>query len=80
MRKISSAMVGVGDELSKTSAELRAILEKINKGQGTAGKLINDGRLYESLLENSQQFDVLLEELKEFMAQLPEKGVPIKLK
>ena len=80
VRKVSGAMVNVSDELGKTAVELRLLLEKINKGQGTAGKLVNDGRLYESLLENSRQFDVLLEELKVFVAELPEKGMPIKLK
>ena len=80
VQKVSGAMVEVSAELGKTSAELRQILEKINRGHGTAGKLVNDARLYESLLENSQQLDVLLEELKDFVADLPEKGVPIKLK
>lgn len=80
VQKISTAMVGVSDELGKTAAEMRVLMEKVNRGQGTAGKLVNDGRLYESLLENSRQFDVLLEELKSFVAELPDKGVPIKLK
>ena len=41
---------------------------------------VNDGRLYENLLENTQQMKVLLEELEAFMAKSREKGVPIKLK
>ena len=80
VQKVSTAMVDVSDELGKTAAELRLLMEKINRGQGTAGRLVNDGRLYESLLENSRQLDVLLEELKSFVAELPDKGVPIKLK
>jgi len=80
MQKVSSAMVGTTDELGKAAAELRLLLEKINRGQGTAGRFVNDGRLYESLLENSRQLDILLEQLKSFVAELPEKGVPIKLK
>lgn len=80
VQKISAAMVGASDELGKTATELRVLMEKINRGQGTAGKLVNDGRLYESLLENSRQLDVLLEELKSFVAEIPDKGVPIKLK
>ena len=80
VHKVSAAMVGVSDEMGKTAAELRVLMEKINRGQGTAGRLVNDGRLYESLLENSRQLDVLMEELKSFVAELPDKGVPIKLK
>lgn len=72
--------VHTSEQISKTTAELRSILEKINEGEGSAGKLVNDGRLYESLLENTQQMQLLLEELELFVAKSREKGLPIKLK
>ncbi|UCF43961.1 MAG: MCE family protein [Planctomycetota bacterium] len=68
------------EELSKTAAELRLILEKVNSGEGSVAMLVNDGRLYENLLENSQQIQVLLEELRKFTAKSRDKGLPIKLK
>ena len=74
------AMVDTSEEVSKVAAQLRLILEKINSGQGSAARLINDGRFYENLLENTQQIQLLLEELKAFVAQARDKGVPIKLK
>lgn len=74
------AMVDTSEEVSKVTAQLRLILEKINSGQGSAARLINDGRFYENLLENTQQIQLLLEELKSFVAQARDKGVPIKLK
>jgi len=80
LQKFLASGVSTSEEISKTAAELRLILEKINNGQGTAGKLINDGRLYENLLENTQQMQLLLEELELFLAKSREKGLPIKLK
>ncbi len=74
------AMVDTSEEVSKAAAQLRLILEKINSGQGSAARLINDGRFYENLLENTQQIQLLLEELKSFVTQARDKGVPIKLK
>jgi len=74
------AMVDTSEEVSKAAAQLRLILEKINSGQGSAARLINDGRFYENLLENTQQIQLLLEELKSFVTQARNKGVPIKLK
>jgi len=68
------------EQLTETVTELRLVLEKINSGQGTAAKLINDGRLYENLLENSQQLEVLIEELRSFIAKAKDKGLPIKVK
>ena len=76
-----AAWVGTGDELSQTTKELRMILEKINTGQGTAAQFINNGRLYDELLENTQQMQVLLQELRTFAEKVNEKGsFPIKLK
>jgi phospholipid/cholesterol/gamma-HCH transport system substrate-binding protein len=74
------AMVDTSEEISKAAIRLRQILETINSGQGSAAKLINDGRFYESLLENTQQLQLLLAEIKSFVTQAREKGVPIKLK
>jgi len=74
------AMVDTSEEIGKAATRLRLILEKINSGQGSAARLINDGRFYENLLENTQQIQLLLEELKSFVTQARDKGVPIKLK
>ena len=58
----------------------RQVLWKVNQGQGTAGRFVNDGRLYENLLENSHQVEILIEEMKHFVAESRQKGLPIKLK
>ncbi len=73
-------MVETSEEIGKASAQMRQILEKINNGKGSAARLINDGRFYENLLEDTQQIQLLLEELKSFITQARDKGVPIKLK
>jgi len=80
LQKFLASGVNTSEEISKTAVELRLILEKVNNGQGTAAKLINDGRLYENLLENTQQMQLLLEELESFIAKAREKGLQIKLK
>ncbi len=74
-----AAGMGVSEELGKTAAELRQILEKVNRGDGSAGKLINDGRLYENLLENTEQLQLLLEETKKIISDYRKKGIKIQL-
>ena len=49
-----------------------------SEGGGSAGKLLNDGRLYENLLDSSQELSLALEQLKELAAQAREKGIKIK--
>jgi phospholipid/cholesterol/gamma-HCH transport system substrate-binding protein len=81
IEQVVAAMVDTSEELGKATSQLRQILEKVNRGQGTAAKLVNDGRFYENLLENTQQMQVLLEELTEFIDKVNEKGsLPIRLK
>lgn len=66
-------------ELSKAVVKLQSILDKINTGEGTAGRLVNDAKFYENLLENSQQLDLVLEELRRLLRKFNEEGLKFKL-
>jgi phospholipid/cholesterol/gamma-HCH transport system substrate-binding protein len=67
-------------KLSGSISELEQVLHKINEGQGTAGRLVNDAALYESFVECGKDLDNLIAEIKLFVAKAKESGVPIKLK
>lgn len=67
------------EELSLAVSEIRLIAEKINSGKGTAGMFINDGRLYENLLENTDQLQVFIQDLKDLVAEYRKKGIKVKL-
>ncbi len=77
--KLVAALVMTSEQLGKSASQLRLVLEKINSGQGTAGRFVNDGKLYEKLLENSDQLKTMFREIKEFIEQSKEKGLRIKL-
>ena len=83
IRKFSdSSAVSVEDaaeSLSGVLDEFKKTLVKINEGDGTASKLINDGRLYENLLDSSQELQMALEQLKILAAEAREKGIKINL-
>jgi ABC-type transporter Mla subunit MlaD len=78
-QKLVTAMVDTSEQLSAAMTELRLILEKVNSGQGTAARLLNDGTFYENLLENTQQLQSLLEEMKAFVAEWKNKKIEVKL-
>jgi phospholipid/cholesterol/gamma-HCH transport system substrate-binding protein len=80
MERLTNSLVGASDKLGEAMKDMKSILDKINNGEGTAGKLVNDGRLYEQLLEDSRQLDLVLKDVKSFVNEAREKGVPIKLK
>lgn len=66
------------DQLERALSQMRQLIAKIDSGDGTAGKLVNDGRLYENLLESSRELDLMLEQLKHWAADAREKGIRIK--
>jgi ABC-type transporter Mla subunit MlaD len=78
--QLVTAMVDTSEQLSKTVVELRLVLEKVNTGQGSAARFLNDGKFYENLLENTEQLNVLLEQMNKFVEQARTKGLPLKLK
>ena len=75
-----AAVVDTSEQLGKATVEMRLVLEKINTGEGTAARLLNDGKLYENLLENTEQIQLLAQELTAFVTQARQKGLPLKLK
>jgi ABC-type transporter Mla subunit MlaD len=79
LRRFTGTANEAAEELSSTISELRMIAEKINSGDGTAGKLVNDGRLYENLLENTEQLETLIQNLRDFVAEYRAKGIKVKL-
>jgi len=77
--KLITGMVATSEQLSKTMKELQLVLEKINNGEGSAARLLNDGRFYENLLENTDQLKMLLEEMKDFVDKWKDKKIEVKL-
>lgn len=75
VERLVASMVVASDEIGKSVAQLRLALAKVNDGQGSAGRLINDGRLYESLLESTTQLNILLKDLKQLVDKISEKGL-----
>lgn len=70
-----AALVGTSADISKAVSQLRLAMEKVNSGAGTAGRLINDGRLYENLLETTNQLNTVLKDFKDLLDTISEKGL-----
>jgi phospholipid/cholesterol/gamma-HCH transport system substrate-binding protein len=75
LERLITSMVATSNEIGKSVAQLRVAVEKVNNGQGSAGRLMNDGKLYESLLENTTQLNLLLKDFRELIDKASEKGL-----
>lgn len=61
---VQSDLKGVIENAASAMSEVSAITEKINRGEGTMGMLINNDSLYNNLRRASDQLDLLLEDLR----------------
>ncbi|MCK5000469.1 MAG: MCE family protein [Anaerohalosphaera sp.] len=69
----------VAEDLNDTMRQLNNILAKVNSSDGTVGRLLNDGTLYEDLLDSTQELKLALEQIKLLAAESRENGIRIKL-
>ena len=54
------------NNLDKSLADFDKILQKIEKGEGTIGLLLNDKEMYNNLTSASNQLDLLIEDMKKY--------------
>ena len=79
IREFSKSGTKTSEEMGETLIELRRILNKINTGQGTVGKLVNDDKLYNNLVDSSEELKVAIEKLKKTLDKTSEKGIQVKI-
>jgi len=81
-KRIDEIAKSLGDRLAQTAGVLdkfQSIATKIDKGDGTAGKLINDPKLYESLTATSLELNLTIKDLRRLVEQWEQEGVSVKL-
>ncbi len=54
----------VVDDLEKVVADFESVTDKLNNGEGTAAKLINDPSVYDNLNRATKQLDELIQDVK----------------
>lgn len=65
------------EQLGETLIELQRVLYKINNGEGTVGKLINDDKLYENLVDSSEELKEAIKKMNKTFQKTSEKGIKV---
>lgn len=68
------------EEVSRLLHSLRQAAEKINQGDGTAGKLLNDPKLYDNLVRVSEELDGMVKDFRRLARTWETKGMGVQLK
>jgi phospholipid/cholesterol/gamma-HCH transport system substrate-binding protein len=68
------------EQISKTLDTFQSIAAKIDNGQGTAGQLVNDPKLYQALVDSAVQLNQTIADLNRLVEQWEQEGLSFKLK
>lgn len=69
----------VADELALTLRQVNEVTARIAQGDGTAERLLNDPRLYESLVDTSDNLRITLEQLHQLLEEWRQEGPRVKV-
>jgi phospholipid/cholesterol/gamma-HCH transport system substrate-binding protein len=68
------------EQISKLLEQFQSIAGKIDKGQGTAGALVNDPKLYQGLVDTTQELKLTIADLRRLAEQWEQEGLSLKMK
>ena len=67
-KKIDTLVSDNGGKISSTMTNLQSVTDKLNKGEGTLGKLINDSKIHDELVATVGEIKTAAADAKTFMA------------
>jgi phospholipid/cholesterol/gamma-HCH transport system substrate-binding protein len=67
-------------QIGKTLDRFESVATKIDNGQGTAGQLVNDPKLYQALVDSARELSLTISDFKRLVEQWEQEGVSFKLK
>lgn len=77
--KLSKQLSDRMDQVARMLTNLESITAKVDQGKGTAGALVNDPKLYQSLVETAQNLNVTVTDLKRLVEQWEQEGISFRL-
>ena len=77
---LAAEVRGRVEQVAKLLETFQSISAKVDRGDGTAGLLVNDPKLYAALVETSQKLSVTVSDLNRLVEQWEQEGVSFNLK
>jgi phospholipid/cholesterol/gamma-HCH transport system substrate-binding protein len=77
---VSRHLIDDMDKLGKSLDQFQAMAAKINNGDGTAGRLLNDPRLYDQLSDTAKELNAVAASIHRLIDQWEQEGLHLKLK
>ena len=68
------------DELARALGKFSVLLERVTDGSGTAGRIVNDPRMYEAITDAGAKLSLAIDEFRELLTQWKADGMKMKIK
>ena len=78
--ELTRKLITDAEDISSLLGSIQQSVDKINKGDGTFGKFLNDPKLYNNLIQVTDQMQALVKDFRRLVDKWERKGVGIKLK
>jgi len=77
--QLALKLIEDAEKISTLLATINRISLQLEKGEGTAGKLLSDPKLYNNLLEATNQTKIMLKEFSDLVKTWKESGIKVKM-
>ena len=78
--QLAAKLIQDAEKISALMTTLNRFATKLEAGEGTVGKLVNDPKLYSGLVEATEQMTELLKEFRKLVEAWRHSGVELRLK
>ena len=77
--QLALKLIEDAEKISTLLATINRVALQLEKGEGTAGKLLSDPKLYNNLLDATSQTKILLKEFSDLVKTWKESGIKVKM-
>jgi phospholipid/cholesterol/gamma-HCH transport system substrate-binding protein len=76
--KLGDELIARSEQLGRAMEDVRQIADKINSGKGTAGALVNDPKLYDTLVNATLTLQETIKDVRRVANQIEQEGIRLK--
>jgi metal-dependent amidase/aminoacylase/carboxypeptidase family protein len=75
IRKVSDNLNQRMQQVAESLQHVQSVAVKIDQGKGTAGQLVNDPKLYESLADTAAELNLMVKDMRRLIQQREQEGI-----
>jgi phospholipid/cholesterol/gamma-HCH transport system substrate-binding protein len=75
VKRISDNLNQRLQQIAESLQHFQSIVQKVDQGKGTAGQLVNDPKLYESMADTAAELNLMVKDMRRLIQQWEQEGI-----